>query len=107
MFGLFGLGGGAVVLAENRAEHRSALEVVVHLASLQTSFKTLDEAIKVVSRRVNALEHVVIPSIEKTIGYIKNEMDEMEREEFYRVKKQVAKKRFQLEMEEVPAPVGE
>ena len=38
---------------------------------------------------MNALEHVVIPRLEGTIAYIKSEMDEMEREEFFRVKKQV------------------
>ena len=45
------------------------------------------------SRRVNALECVVIPVIEDVIQYIKTEMDEESREEFFRVKKVVSKKR--------------
>ena len=43
--------------------------------------------IKVVNRRVNAIEHVIIPRTENTIKYINSELDEMDREEFYRLKK--------------------
>ncbi len=34
---------------------------------------TLDEALKVTNRRVNALENVVKPKLENTISYIKGE----------------------------------
>lgn len=54
---------------------------------------TLDEAIKVTNRRVNALENVVKPKISNTIAYIKGELDELEREEFFRLKKVQAKKK--------------
>ncbi len=37
----------------------------------QTAFLTLDEALKVTNRRVNALENVVKPKLENTISYIK------------------------------------
>ena len=47
----------------------------------------LDEVIKVVNRRVNAIEHVIIPRTENTISYINSELDELDREEFYRLKK--------------------
>ena len=53
--------------------------MLVELASLQTSFLTLDEAIKTTNRRVNALENVVKPKLENTISYIKGELDELER----------------------------
>ena len=59
----------------------------MELASLQTSFVTLGEAIKITNRRVNAIEHVIIPRIERTLAYIITELDERERDEFYRLKK--------------------
>lgn len=49
----------------------TAIDLLVELASLQTAFLTLDEAIKTTNRRVNALEHVVKPRLENTIAYIK------------------------------------
>ncbi|KUF99026.1 hypothetical protein AM588_10008370 [Phytophthora nicotianae] len=58
----------------------------------QTSFVTLDEALKVTNRRVNALDNVTIPRIEKTISYITRELDELEREDFVRIKKVQANK---------------
>lgn len=46
----------------------------MELASLQTSFITLDEVIKTTNRRVNAIEHVIIPRIERTLAYIISEL---------------------------------
>ena len=45
------------------------------------------QALKTTNRRVNALENVVKPRLENTISYIKGELDELEREEFFRLKK--------------------
>src|SRR5579871_5668700 len=59
----------------------------------QTAFVILDEVIKVTNRRVNALEHILIPRTENTIKYINSELDELDREEFYRRKKVQGKKK--------------
>ncbi|XP_072972441.1 V-type proton ATPase subunit D [Typha angustifolia] len=84
---LTGLARGGQQIQACRAAHVKAIEVLVELASLQTSFLTLDEAIKTTNRRVNALENVVKPRLENTIKYIKAELDELEREDFFRLKK--------------------
>lgn len=88
-----GLAGGGKQVTEARDNFKEILMRLVKIASLQTSFQTLDEALKVTNRRVNALEHVVVPRIENTVKYIAKELDEMEREEFFRLKKVVSMKK--------------
>merc|ERR1719263_1088765 len=92
--------GGAVINA-CRETYFKAVQALVKLASLQTAFRTLDEEIKMTSRRVNALEYVIIPRIEVMIAYITSEMDEQTREEFFRVKKVVEKKKAKLAKEKL------
>ena len=90
---LTGLGRGGQQVSLARAAFLDAVSLLVELASLQTAFVTLDAAIKTTNRRVNALDNVVRPRLEATIAYIKGELDELEREEFFRLKKVQAKKR--------------
>jgi len=91
-FQLTGLGKGGQQVQRCRETYARAVETLVELASLQTAFVILDEVIKVVNRRVNAIEHVIIPRTENTIKYINSELDELDREEFYRLKKVSGKK---------------
>jgi V-type H+-transporting ATPase subunit D len=75
-----GLAGGGKKIAIVRQKFTVLLEMLLKLASLQTSFVTLDEALKVTNRRVNALENVTIPKIDGVLSYISRELDELERE---------------------------
>lgn len=92
-YDLTGLGKGGANITKLKKNYNKAVELLVELATLQTCFITLDEAIKITNRRVNAIEHVIIPRIENTLMYIVTELDEMEREEFFRMKKIQAKKK--------------
>ena len=69
---------------KSKEVYAKAVETLVELASLQTAFTILDEVIRATNRRVNAIEHVVIPRLDNTIKYITSELDEMDREEFFR-----------------------
>lgn len=82
-----GLSKGGQQFKSAAAEHVKALRFLIEIASLQTAFVILDEAIKVTNRRVNALDNVIIPRMENTIRYIISELDEMDREDFFRLKK--------------------
>merc|ERR1712142_631768 len=101
---LAGLAKGGQQLKRLKANYQKAINLLVELASLQTSFITLDEVIKTTNRRVNAIEHVIIPRIERTLAYIISELDELEREEFFRLKKvQDKKKKIRKEKEAAAA----
>ncbi|XP_014676726.1 PREDICTED: V-type proton ATPase subunit D-like [Priapulus caudatus] len=90
---LAGLARGGQQVSKIKKNYAKAVELLVELASLQTSFVTLDEVIKITNRRVNAIEYVIIPRITRTLAYIITELDEREREEFYRLKKIQGKKK--------------
>jgi V-type H+-transporting ATPase subunit D len=81
-----GLVGGGKKIVAVRDKFTVFLNQLIKLASLQTSFVTLDEAMKVTNRRVNALENVTIPKIQLVLDYIDRELDELEREDFTRLK---------------------
>eukprot|EP01099_Mayorella_cantabrigiensis_P002375 TRINITY_DN2045_c0_g1_i2.p1 TRINITY_DN2045_c0_g1~~TRINITY_DN2045_c0_g1_i2.p1 ORF type:complete len:252 (+),score=95.75 TRINITY_DN2045_c0_g1_i2:173-928(+) len=97
---LTGLAKGGQQISKSREVYLKTLMSLVELASLQTAFLTLDEVIKITNRRVNAIEHVIKPKIERTIAYIITELDEGEREEFFRLKKIQAKKKRDIKAKE-------
>ncbi|KAE8244516.1 hypothetical protein A4X13_0g6540, partial [Tilletia indica] len=92
-FALTGLSRGGQQVQKARETYTKALKTLVELASLQTAFVILDEVIRMTNRRVNAIEHVIIPRLENTISYIVSELDEADREEFFRLKKVQGKKK--------------
>jgi len=92
-----GLVGGGKKIQVVRNKYTHLLQNLIKLASLQTSFVTLDEAMKVTNRRVNALENVTIPKIQGVLDYIDRELDELEREDFTRLKLVQSKKEALLE----------
>jgi len=92
-----GLVGGGKKIVAVREKFTVFLAQLIKLASLQTSFVTLDEAMKVTNRRVNALENVTIPKIQSVLDYIERELDELEREDFTRLKLVQSKKEDEVE----------
>jgi V-type H+-transporting ATPase subunit D len=73
---------------------------LVQVASLQTSFVKLSIVIKITSRRVNALEYIVIPKFRDILNYIDEELEEQETEEKVVMKKVLEKRKQVMEEEE-------
>ena len=63
------------------------LDLIIELAETETSLKRLGGEIQITRRRVNALEQIMIPELKKQAKYIKNAIDEREREDLFRLKK--------------------
>lgn len=87
-----GLGQGGQKVKACRETYFKALEALVEIASLQTTFITLDQVIKITNRRVNAIEYVVKPRLVNTISSVQVELEELENEETFRLKKIKQKK---------------
>lgn len=63
------------------------IEDIVALAELQNSLELLGQEINKNKRVVNALEYLIIPSLEATIRYLRMKFEERDREEKSRLKR--------------------
>jgi V/A-type H+-transporting ATPase subunit D len=59
--------------------YRELIPMLISLAELENNIRLLAIEIEKTRRRVNALEYVLIPSLEETVTYITMKLDEMER----------------------------
>ena len=60
----------------------SVMKDLVELAEFEVSIQRLGREIENTRRRVNALEHILIPELEEIAKYIQMKLDEMERSTF-------------------------
>ena len=68
-------------------EFERALQELIKLAELEAAARALAEELERTKRRVNALEYVVIPRLQQMIKFIQSRLDEIERENFTRLKR--------------------
>jgi len=89
--GLFDRGYGILatssVMDETATAYEELVDAIVRSAEIETTMKRLLDEIESTKRRVNALEFKVIPELTAARDFIKMRLDEMEREELFRLKK--------------------
>jgi V/A-type H+-transporting ATPase subunit D len=87
----YGLLGTSAVIDETATAFEELVEEIIKAAEIETTMKRLLNEIEHTKRRVNALEFKVIPELTEASTFIKMRLDEMEREELFRLKKIKAK----------------
>jgi V/A-type H+-transporting ATPase subunit D len=83
----YDLGDTSSWLDQTAQQSEKCLEAIVALAELQNSLELLGREINRTKRIVNALEYLIIPSLQVTIKYLYMKFEERDREEKSRLKR--------------------
>lgn len=83
----YGVIGTTPVIDDTAKAFEELVESIIQSAEIETTMKKLLNEIESTKRRVNALEFKVIPELSEARDFIKMRLDEMEREELFRLKK--------------------
>ncbi|HUH79116.1 MAG TPA: V-type ATP synthase subunit D [Methanoregula sp.] len=83
----YGALGTSTVIDETATTFEELVESIIESAEIETTMKRLLDEIEKTKRRVNALEYKVIPELTAARDFIKMRLDEMEREELFRMKR--------------------
>ncbi|MEK6839273.1 MAG: V-type ATP synthase subunit D, partial [Candidatus Thermoplasmatota archaeon] len=83
----YGIVGTSPRIDEAAEAYENLVEDVITAAEIETTMRRLIEEIEKVKRRVNALEYRVIPELKATEAFIRQRLEEMERDNFMRLKR--------------------
>ncbi len=77
----------STLLDETYDAFKDILEKIVRLGEIEKSVKLLAKEIEKTNRRVNALEYVILPKLKRQKKFIQFQLEEREREDFFRRKR--------------------
>lgn len=87
----YGIIGTSSRVDESAEAYECLVERIILAAEIETTMRKLLDEIEKTKRRVNALEFKVIPELEEAAAFIQLRLEEMERENTFRLKKIKAK----------------
>lgn len=85
------IAGSTAVIDEAMSAYEKLVEDIVKVAEIETAMKRLLAEIEKTKRRVNALEFSVIPKMDALKKFIRLRLEEVERENIFRLKRVKAK----------------
>ena len=88
----YGLIGTSPYINDAARSYENLLEIIIKAAEVETTMKKLLEEIEKTKRRVNALEFRVIPQLKEAERFIELRLEELERENTFRLKRIKSKK---------------
>lgn len=83
----YGITGASSRIDSVAEKYEKLLEKIVETAETQTKMLKLLEEIEKTKRRVNGLEHKIIPEMQENLDQVSQTLEEREREETFRMKK--------------------
>lgn len=83
----YGIIGTSTYIDEATVAFETLVETLVQAAEIETTMKKLLDEIEKTKRRVNALEFKVIPELQEAEDFIELRLEEMERENTFRLKR--------------------
>lgn len=82
----FSIVGTSITIDEAATAFETEVELIIQLAESELRLKRLAAEIQSTSRRLNALDHILIPSLEAERDFIQAALDERERSDHFRLK---------------------
>ncbi len=83
----YGVIGTTVYIDEAAKAFENLVETIIEAAEIETTMKKILEEVEKTKRRVNALEFKVIPDLQESEAFIRLRLEEMERENTFRLKR--------------------
>jgi V/A-type H+-transporting ATPase subunit D len=83
----YGIIGTSSRIDEAASAYEALVEDIIYAGEVETTLRKLLDEIESTKRRVNALEFKIIPSLKEMAAFIAFRLEEMERENIFRLKK--------------------